>query len=48
MGRAGDTHLPVETRPPVVDVRPLRQQRPLHIFGNRDRLPALRQLAVRE
>jgi hypothetical protein len=47
MGRPGATHLAVATRPPMVDVSPLRQQRPLLLLPHRDRLPALRQLRLR-
>jgi hypothetical protein len=42
MVRTGKTHLSSETRPPMVDASPLRQQRPLHLLLNRDRLNSLR------
>jgi hypothetical protein len=46
-GRPGATHLLVETRPPMVDASPLRQQRPLHLLPHRDRLHVPRQLRLR-
>jgi hypothetical protein len=42
MGRTGKTHLSIEARPPLVNASPLRQQRPIHLLPNRDRLHALR------
>jgi hypothetical protein len=47
IGRTGAAHLSVETRPPMVDASPLRQQRTLHLLPHRDRLHALRQLKLR-
>jgi hypothetical protein len=46
MGRTGKTRLAVETRPPVVDSSPLRQQRPLHLLPSRDRLTTMRQCDI--
>jgi hypothetical protein len=47
MGRTGETYLSTETRPKVMDASPLRQQRPLHLLPNQDRLLTLRQLMLR-
>jgi hypothetical protein len=47
MGRTGKTHLSNEAGPPVVGASPFRQQRPLHLLPNRDRLPTQRQLKLR-
>jgi hypothetical protein len=47
MGGTGKTHLQVETGLAIVDASPLRQQRPLHLLPNRERLRALRHRMIR-
>jgi hypothetical protein len=45
--KAGETHLPTATLPPMVDASPLRQQRQLYLLPNRVGVLALRQLRLR-